>query len=248
MQGVPRTHNLKKSIQYLNSSISSDGEFGEDIWDSAKLGQMILRHSLEDEFSRWNALKSSISNSIKRRSYRSRVDTWEGPGTMAALISYCELLRNETEAASIFSELIQLQSDTGEFHGSQSEHGNDLASPVWHTAQVLLAFFNRGLTEKDERVAKSVEWLEKTQTPEGAWRFFHRYDVYFTCYAIMALSRLPKAPTSLTRALSWLDDQVSSNGKVADEGGSIMAALAYFFVSWTQISCIPRRCRVSQCA
>jgi hypothetical protein len=222
----PTYANLLRVLSFLDSRIRDDGSFGEDIWDAARLSELIHKYDLGEHFERVSALDQYISRYIESRSYRQLNKTWDGPGCIAALLRVCEIRGNEQEANQLFGELERLQLASGEFHGPIAEDGNDLSSPVWHTAQALIAYLDRGISQKDPRVTRIVEWLIRTQAPEGAWRFFHRYDVYFTAYGVMALSRLSNPPEALSKAISWLESRVAPSGKVEDAGGTLMAALA----------------------
>jgi hypothetical protein len=224
---IPTRHaKLLGTFSYLDGAIQSDGSFGEDVWDAARLCELIHKYNLESHFTRLSNLNAYITQYISTRAYRQTKKTWDGPGTIAALLRVCEVRGDETNANQLFDELQGLQLDSGEFHGTVAEDGNDLSSPVWHTAQALIAFLDRGISQKDSRVLKIVNWFVRTQNPEGAWRFFHRYDVYFTAYGVLALSRLSSPPDALAKAITWLEAQVAPTGKVADAGGTLMAGLA----------------------
>lgn len=220
-------HTLKDSIHYLDSQIRNDGSFGEDLWDAIRLGQIILRFDLEPNFSNSEKLWRYVDNQLAERTYRNRDSTWDGPGVLAGLIDLCEQ-RNQTDlAVQLFEELQSLQSSSGEFRGSVGPDGNDLTSPVWHTAQVLITYLNRGISEKDIRVTKILDWLKRHQNPQGSWSGFSRYEVYFTSYAIIGLSKLSSPPADvLEKAVEWLQAQIAPSGKVADAGGTLMVAMA----------------------
>ena len=218
---------LRQSIQYINSSIHNDGSFGEDLWDALRLGSIVKTFDLENEISARRQLYGYIDDQLQKKAYRRRDQTWSGPGFLAAAVDYCEKRGQSEQAAKLFEELTTLQSETGEFRGSTTPDGNELASPLWHTSQALITYLERGLSEHDLRVAKIVQWLVEHQAQHGSWRGFSRYEGYYTSYGIIAISRLSSPPSEcLNKAISWLKSQMAPSGKVADAGGTIMAAMA----------------------
>lgn len=225
--GKIRQHSLRQSIQYLDGSIRPDGSFGEDLWDACRLAQLIYRFSLPSSFTNLSQLLGFIDRLVSALEYRKRDQTWAGPGVLAALVDFYEQRGQLDVAARLFDELAALQVGSGEFRGTVSPDGSDLVSPVWHTAQALITYLNRGLSERDDRVGKMVQWLVDHQSVPGSWRGFSRYETYYTSWGIIALAKLHNPPTQCFKnALAWLTNQIPPSGKVADSGGTIMAAMA----------------------
>ena len=217
---------LGDTAAFLDASINEDGAFGEDAWDTLKLYEIIVQNDLQDCFSNYPRLEAYIDRYYSTREYRKLIKTWDGPGTMAVLARVMQARSLDDQAREIFNELLERQSETGEFHGCVGKDGSELTSPVWHTSQALMLMLDRGISPKDPRIKRGVAWLEHTQTEDGSWRYFSRYDVYFTAYAVLCLSKLPAPSTTLSKAIGWLELQIAPNGKVADDGATIMTALA----------------------
>jgi len=219
---------LSTSILFLNGCIGDDGNFGEDIWDASRFASIVEEYQLHDRVGRYHMLKKYILEYSKNQNYRREKGTWAGPGSIAAIIDYLDLVHETALSGVIFDDLTKLQLEDGSFHGHMDEVGNEFVHTIWHTTQVLMTYLGRGVSERDSRVQSMIQFICATQEKNtGCWRAFSQFDVYFTSYALMALNRLSRKPQdAIATALGWLSTQVSNTGKIRDIGGTTMGGLA----------------------
>lgn len=225
--GSPERYSIQKCLEYLDSQIRADGSLGEDMWDASRFAETIIVFKLRGRVPGADRLISFLNKGLADGLHLRKEATWDGPGVIASLTQFLVASGERTKAGDLIAELSTQQTSTGEFRGTVGSDGNDLASPVWHTSQVLAAFLQFGISEKDDRVVRMVEWLRQTQAPSGNWPGFSRYEIYYTAYAVVALSKLSSPPReALDRAIEWLKSNVSVGGKVRDVGGTVMTYVA----------------------
>jgi hypothetical protein len=235
--GSPERFSIQKCLEYLDAQIRHDGSFGEDLWDATKFAETIIVFKLKDRVPGADRLISFLHKALDEGQHLRKDATWDGPGVIASLTQFLIASGARGEAENLISELTSQQASSGEFRGSVGTDGNDLASPVWHTSQVLAAFLQFGISERDDRVARMIEWLCQTQAPAGNWPGFSRYEIYYTSYAVVALSKLASPPrAALDKAVDWLKSNVSVGGKVRDVGGTVMTCVALSYAEGFIIS------------
>lgn len=225
-----KKHSLSDTCDQINIMINSSGYFGEDIWDTVRLGGIIEKYDLKERIPNYVKLKQCVVSHINAETFNETSSTWSGPGSIAATIEYVKYF-DSTRAQELFNTLMSKQYADGSFHGPVNEVNDEMVHPIWHTTQVLMTALGYGLKEDDEKIHRMVNFICSTQDKStGCWRAFSRYDVYFSSYAIMALVMLKNAnktvKDTLNKAIEWLTTQISLDGKIKDAGGTIMGALA----------------------
>lgn len=217
---------LADSFRWLNNAIRPDGSFGTDFWDAAQLGIVIEKFSLGSRFTAHDSLKQYLTDAIRSRRFLTDQSQWQGPGFAAVAIEYTWLLGDANQAETLTRELLLERHPKGYWHGHLDPGGTPIVSPVWHTAQCIMALATDS-TRHSDAVRKASEWLMHAQDSSGAWVSVQQYKIYFTAYAILALLHdRQHYDRPLRKAIEYLKSQISLDGKCSDLGGTLMCALA----------------------
>jgi len=217
---------LANSLTWLNSVIRSDGTFGTDFWDAAQLGIVVEAFGLQDWLPAYESLKRYLLKAIKAREFATDQSQWQGPGFWAAAIEYLRAVHHIKDANSLSRELIKMSVPDGCWQGHLDPSGAPIVSPVWHTSQCIIVL-SCDHTPDHPVIAKALGWLKRSQHKSGAWVSVQQYKIYFTAYAILALLYdRDSEGQSLKLAVEYLKNQIGSDGKCSDLGGTLMCALA----------------------
>jgi hypothetical protein len=225
---------LADSFRWLDKAIRPDGSFGTDFWDAAQCGILIEQFALAGRFSAYDSLRHYLLKTIDSRQFSADESQWQGPGFTAAAIDYLLATKGINQAEALATELLAAQTHRGCWHGSLDAGGVPIISPVWHTAQCVIALTNLNFhkhVQHSSRIAQSaargLAWLKATQDPSGAWLAVHQYKIYVTAYAILALlCDKAKYEQELDQAIRYLKSKMGPDGKCSDLAGTLMCGLA----------------------
>lgn len=218
---------LSKSIQFLNSQIREDGSFGTDLWDSIRLGKLIAKHELKAYCSNYDKLHNYIVENLERDTVITGKSEWRGPGFYAAAIDYFDLVKLDELSAKTLEKLLFHQQPDGSWIGEKSKDGQLVVSPVWHTAQAIITIKRKDSEIHKIAITRAIKWVTDKQENDGSWPALRQFEIYFTSYAIIALSNFNNK-TEIQKAVNYLKSQIDNTGKCSDLGGTLMCAIAFW--------------------
>jgi len=221
---------LHKSIEYLNSEIREDGTFGTDLWDSLRLGKVIVANELKTYFSNYDKLHSRIIESLRTDDFITSKSEWRGSGFYACAVDYLDLVNMHELSANVLEKLLYAQESDGCWTGAKSKEGQPLVSPVWHTAQAILTLRRKDTGKYRTQIERALNWLVGKQEEEGSWPSLRQFEIYFTAYAVLALHGL-SYEAEISRAVGYLESKIDKDGKCSDLGGTLMCALVFWELS-----------------
>ena len=218
---------LSNSFKFLNSKINDNGSFGTDFWDTARLGKLIVSKELKNYFSNYDKLSSYLINIIKNDKILMGDSEWKGPGFYAAAVDFLDSVHMEALSSKTFKKLLSLQEHEGCWVGEKSKEGLPTVSPVWHTAQAIMTIKRKNPEKYSKQIEKALQWLCDKQENDGSWPSLRQYQIYFTSYAILALSG-SKYDKEIRDAENFLKGKIDKQGKCSDLGGTLMCALSFW--------------------
>lgn len=218
---------LSKSIQFLNSQIREDGRFGTDLWDSIRLGKLIAGHELKAYFSNYDKLHSYIVANLEKDTVITGKSEWRGPGFYASAIDYFDLVKLDELSQKTLEKLLFHQQPDGSWIGEKSKDGHLVVSPVWHTSQAIITLERKDSETHKTSIARAIKWIVEKQENDGSWPALRQFEIYFTSYAIIALSKFNNEK-EIQKAVNYLKSQIDNTGKCSDLGGTLMCAIAFW--------------------
>lgn len=218
---------VASALDWLGAAIRSDGSFGTDFWDAARLALLIERHELQSRFVRYPALKAWMLSRLVASTSPFDESTWRGPAYLAVAAEYCRLMHRGEDHARFCEDLVACQGSAGEWQGPADSSGHPLVSPVWHTAQVIQLLRQERGQREQQAVARAVTWLKTSQEADGTWPSIQQFQIYFTAYALIALVAVEGGESAaVRRAVAYLKARMTENGRCGDLGGTVMCAMA----------------------
>lgn len=226
---------LYKCIQYLNNQIQEDGSFGSDLWDTLRLGKFIAANELKVYFTNYNHLHNYIIKSLQKDDFIAGTSEWRGPGFYACAVDYLDLVNISDLSETILKKLLYTQERDGCWIGIKSKEGIPLVSPVWHTTQSIITLRRKDASKYKVQIERAIAWLLEKQEDDGSWPALRQFEIYFTAYAVLALSGLPYKE-EISKATQYLKSNIDNNGKCSDLGGTLMCAIAFWETSKEQLN------------
>lgn len=226
---------LGKSIQFLNTQIREDGSFGTDLWDTLRLAKLISGHELKAHFSNYDKLHSHIVKSLEADEIATSSSEWRGSGFYACGIDYFDLVNLTDQSEKILEKLLSHQQPDGCWTGAKNKEGHPLVSPVWHTSQAVITLTRKDPTKYKDAIDKGIKWIVEKQESDGSWPALRQFEIYFTSYAILALSYF-NHDTEIAKAVNYLKSKIDNTGKCSDLGGTLMCAIAFWELSKGKIN------------
>lgn len=226
---------LSKSIQYLNSQIRENGSFGTDLWDGIRLGKLIVGHELKPYFSNYDKLHNYIVENLEKDSVITGKSEWRGPGFYASAVDYFDLVKLDELSVKTLEKLLFHQQPNGSWIGEKSKDGQLVVSPVWHTSQAIITLIRKDSETHKTAIDRAIEWVVDKQEYDGSWPALRQFEIYFTSYAIIALSNFNRN-AEIQKAVNYLKSKIDNTGKCSDLGGTLMCAIAFWELSKSRIN------------
>ena len=237
-RGEYKRYTLKETFTYLNSCITDRGFFGTDFWDECQFARFIVQKNLKNYFPSYELLHKHIIDEINNDLNFDESVEWNGPAFLAVAIEYLSSIEKLNYPESIripflknhlINKLINQQHDDGFWKGYSKKSEVSNFTVVWHTSQTISAL-NKIDGNHLPNIQKACDWLVNNQENDGYWPSIHQYTVYFTCYAIIALSKIDgdKYRKYINKALNFIKLKMDSQGRCSDLGGTLMCALTYW--------------------
>ena len=217
---------LNKCLEYLNSQINQDGNFGADFWDSCKMAAFVLKYKIQEKIPKFTCLQEYIKNKYNIGYLSSHDYNWAGPGAYAACADFFLYNGQSDIAKAIINSVITLQKRDGSFVGMEKSTGGYFVNPIWHTSQVIMTILNSHYDINEDIVNNAKQYMIDKQAPNGGYDDFSNYGIYYASYAILGFLAFNNRPENLKRALDNVINLISIEGKVGDAGGTTMVALA----------------------
>jgi len=176
------------SFKFLNSKVNDNGSFGTDFWDAARLGKLIVSKELKNYFPNYGKLQSYLVEMIEKDNLLLGDSEWKGPGFYAAAVDFLDSAKMDALSSKAFEKLLYFQERDGCWVGEKSKEGQPNVSPAWHTAQAIMTIKRKNLEKYSKQIERALQWLSDKQEDDGSWPSLRQYQIYFTSYAILALS------------------------------------------------------------